>query len=498
MRILAAVHGYPPEFAGGTERVVQAEARALAALGHEVTVVAGTLCNDGRVEEALDRDPASGARVRVIRLSRKDLHADHWQKSLSAAVSEAFRAIVRDVKPDVLHVHHWLRLSRELVAIAAGERVPAVVTLHDAWTTCLIAFRLKPDTLQICEAALGAMPCLGCAQKVPPRTPFVPIEAQFLALHEHKRDLLRELTLARALLAPSRAHGEALARFLGDDARGLAFAVHGSTAALPLRDETAALPLRDEAAVPPHDGTAARPPRDSTENRRRLDSPERLGRLVLGSWGHLSRLKGSDLLLEALHDERLRGRVELHCAGAVVDPVLERRLPELRAGLDVRFHGPYRAEELGSHAVSRVHAFVSAARVRESYGLVLDEARALGLAIVLPRHPAFEERTDEARGTLFFEPGDVRSLADALTRLATEPGLADALAARTPPVARGPLDAARELVSIYAVAIAAGAPAFAAPSDAWFATRMRAFAESEWDRSLSAQSRADLGFDAVN
>jgi glycosyltransferase involved in cell wall biosynthesis len=514
VRILAAVHGYPPELEGGTERVVQAEARALAALGHDVTVVAGTLRNDGRTLEALDRDPASGAPVRVIRLSRTDLHAEHWQKSLSAAVSEAFRAIVREVKPDVLHVHHWLRLSRELVAIAAGERVPAIVTLHDAWTTCLIAYRLKPDTPQICEAAPGAMPCLGCAQKVPPRTPFVPIEAQFLALHEHKRDLLRELTLARALLAPSRAHGEGLMRFLGDDARGLAFAVHGSTAALPRRDDTAALPRRDDtAALPRRDDTAALPRRDDTaalprreapaglpartspQSAIRLDPPERMGRLVLGAWGQLSRLKGSDLLLEALHDERLRGRVVLHLAGTVVDPVLERRLPELLAGLDVRLHGPYRAEELGTHEVSRVHAFVSAARARESYGLVLDEASALGLASVLPRHPAFEERTGESRGTLFFEPGDARSLAGVLTRLATEDGLASELAARTPAIERTPADAAAELVPIYTAALAAGAPAFTATGDDWFAARMRAFAESEWDRNLASQSRADLGFD---
>ena len=43
MKLLLAVHGYPPELCGGTEISVRELARGLARAGHEVTVVAGTL-----------------------------------------------------------------------------------------------------------------------------------------------------------------------------------------------------------------------------------------------------------------------------------------------------------------------------------------------------------------------------------------------------------------------------------------------------------------------
>ena len=115
-------------------------------------------------------------------------------------------------------MHHWRSLSRDLVFTAALERRPAVVSLHDLWTTCLIGTRRLPRTGAACEAPLAAHPCIACA----PRTPWVPIEAQYLAFAEHKSQIVRELELARAVLVHDRAHADAIRRFLGDDAAKLA------------------------------------------------------------------------------------------------------------------------------------------------------------------------------------------------------------------------------------------------------------------------------------
>jgi glycosyltransferase involved in cell wall biosynthesis len=453
MRIVLVAHGYPPELAGGTERTVQALARGLAARGHAVTVVAGTLASDGADRDDEDLDPTSGARVRVVRLSRSDLYTDHWQKSASSTIPQRFRAVLRDAAPDVVHVHHWLRLSRDLVACAAAERVPAVVTLHDLWTTCLVAFRVRPDTLAQCDVPLSAMPCLECAQKVPPRTPWVPLDQQFLALGAHKSDLLRELHLARARLVPTRAHADTLARLLGDEGKALTFEPFASRAPLP---------------------------------QRRPDAPALTDRLVLATWGHHSLVKGFDLLLDALGDPRLSGRVELEVAGAFVEPAFEPSMRARAGNLLVRFHGAYAAERLHDHAVARAHAFVSATRARESSGLVLDEARALGMPSLLPRHPAFVERG--GADTLLFEPGDARSLAGAILRLLDEPALLAALAEQVPArideatQQRADLD---RLLSIYDAAARAGAPPAPADVDAWYAPRMRAFAEDDWDRHIA-------------
>ena len=181
MKVLLALHGYPPELVGGTESAVQALARGLLQRGHDVCVAAGSVQQSSSFRTTRETQ-ADG--VRVVRLHRADLYFDHWQKSFSADVSAAFAALLAEERPDVVHVHHWIRMSRDLVAVAARAGVPAVVTLHDYWATCLVTFRVRPDTQDACDAHLAPSPCLACAALVPPRTPWRSREQQMLALFE--------------------------------------------------------------------------------------------------------------------------------------------------------------------------------------------------------------------------------------------------------------------------------------------------------------------------
>ncbi len=181
-------------------------ARDLSALGNEILIVAGAL------ESAADGD------LRAHVLSRPDAHRSHWQRSASASVDAAFRALLGTERPDVVHVHHWRSLSRDLVFGAACAGLPAVVSLHDLWITCLIGTRVLPRTGAACDAVLAAHPCIACA----PRTPWVPIEAQYMAFAEHKSQLVRELKLARAIIARDRAHAAQIRQFFGDEGAQLA------------------------------------------------------------------------------------------------------------------------------------------------------------------------------------------------------------------------------------------------------------------------------------
>ena len=117
MKVLFAVHGYPPELRGGTEGSTQALARSAAAHGIEVMVVAGSLEHgeEFSISEEVDRDPRTAAGVRVRRMHRSDLYFDHWQKLHSDEVGRAFSNILEEWRPDVVHVMHWLRLSDDLV-----------------------------------------------------------------------------------------------------------------------------------------------------------------------------------------------------------------------------------------------------------------------------------------------------------------------------------------------------------------------------------------------
>ncbi|MEM7306550.1 MAG: glycosyltransferase [Planctomycetota bacterium] len=467
MKVLLALHGFPPELIGGTESAVQSLARGLRDRGHQVVVVAGSMDHGPEFRRSADASSEDG--IRVIRLHRSDLYFDHWQKSYSARASAAFAEVLAEERPDLVHVHHWIRLSRDLVATAARAGIPAAVTLHDYWASCLVTFRVRPDTKEPCDVPLGPMPCLACAAHLPPRTPWVSMESQMLALHQHRGDLARELSLARAVLAPTRAHAEAAAGFLGVDA--------GSLEIYPVpngRD----LPLERRARSP-----------------EAADAERGDGRLVLAAWGNLLPLKGFDVILRALAALPDPSRVALHLAGG---EVLEDHTRELRAladGLDVTFHGAYQVPDLATHPVAGADLMVSGTRARESWGLVVDEACALGMPMVLPRAGAFPERLKEGEGVLFYPQSDERALAAVLQGLLDNPERLGALRTSLPELdalAPSQADHVERVLAVYGRVLAAGAPEVAAQD--WWEARLRQAEEEQWDLALSQATPEELGF----
>lgn len=486
MKILSLVHGLPPENAGGTESSALASAEALAAAGHRVVLVAGSLRTvrevldgEGEPRSEIDRGTAllrethgAPARtgLRVLRLHRSDLHFDHWHKSRDAGVRSVLRALLREERPDVLHVHHWLRATTDVVALARSLGIPSVVSLHDAFVACPAQLRLRLPDGNACEARVDVEPCLACVSHLAPATPFVDVARGTRALERRQGDLMRELSWAGALVVPSSSHGEALGRWLGAEVvQGLRFEC--------LSPRVEPLPWRPVPVLP---------------------GPLEHGTLVLGCFGTLSREKGVDRVIRAVAglegDPALPG-VRLEVAGAEPDAAYARELRDLAQGLGVGFHGSYRADDLAEHPVARVHAFVSGTRAHESHGLVLDEARSLGLPHVLPARGAFVERGGEGRGGLLFGRDGVE-LEDCLRRLVLEPGLLDQLRRETRELHRRdegfgvarhvePLEAIYRRVMASAVGKAPDGPSFEDAADLRW-TR-------DWDAALSAGRQSGGG-----
>ena len=149
--------------------------------------------------------------VRQVVLARSDRDPGHWQKSWHPGTTRAVRKQLREGSIEVLHVLSWRGLSRDLVHAAARERVPALLSLQDASSSCLLGTRRTPEG-EACGVPAAPQPCLACAARATP-TPWVPPDAQFLARHTHQLDLDRELALARRVLVHDAAANAYARRF---------------------------------------------------------------------------------------------------------------------------------------------------------------------------------------------------------------------------------------------------------------------------------------------
>lgn len=407
LHVLLATHGYPPEIAAGTERVVERLARELRARGHRATVVTGSFEPRARVEEA--RRAQDGIPVRTIH--RSDLFFDRWEKTYCPEASDAFARILAEERPDVVHAHQFIRLSRDLAHRATERRVPIVFTHHDFTTTCLIGFRAPAAGKSFCDLLPTYRDCAPCAGTIGPGVPMAPPE-EFRALRE---DFRNELMLARACCAVSRAQREKLAKY------------HG----LP-EEHFEVVPL-----APVHDlprGTPAPEPPP----------------LRVATWGMQMERKGAHVLVEAAR--LLGGALEVEIFGRFDDPNYERRCRELARGLPVRFHGRFEWEEL---AAMPLHLAVFPSLTFETFGLTFDEAWALGHPVVATDLGAYAERADAS--TRLFPAGDSAALAGLLRSLGSNPGdLARLRASVRPPAGFAAYVDAME--TIYRHAVAAGAP----------------------------------------
>ncbi len=382
LHVLLVAHGLAPEFRGGTELYVERLGQALSSAGARVSLLCGSSL--AKSEATLERFDLGG--IEAFRLHRSGLFVDNWERSYAPEVEQIFARLLADLKPDVVHVHHWIRLTRTLVKTASAGGYPAVVTLHDLWSTCPRCFRVRDDGF--CTRALSPEECRSCV----PIDPWWSQSEIDAGIQGFARDFRRELELAARRFVPTEAHGRFLAQALGRSFDDFTVLAHGSLGRL-----------------------SRRPARLSDDGTRILE---------LAHWGHLYPMKGLHLVLEAMRrlSPAEQARLRLHVFGEAFDPTYLRSLLELAEGLNVRWRGPYAPEQLEHEALDWA---VIPSIAHESWSFVLDEAIGLGLPVLASRRGSLGERLQK-KG-LLFEPESVEDCARALRRIVSEPGLGDQL-----------------------------------------------------------------------
>ena len=158
---------------------------------------------------------------------------------------------------------------------------------------------------------------------------------------------------------------------------------------------------------------------------------------VLGYFARMCQEKGLHTLVDAflLLKKREAGRnLRLHIGGGcgpTDEPFVEKQRRKLRdAGVlaDAQFFP--NVDHAGKIAFLRgLTAFSTPALYGEAFGLYVIEALAAGVPIVQPRHAAFPELVEATGGGVLCEPGNPKSLADAIESLLSDPKSARQLGA---------------------------------------------------------------------
>ncbi len=376
MKVALCGNNYPPEFRGGTERVMQALAHALRGEGVKVLVICGSeLPHAG---EDITQEQDEGISVFRLPLQAGEGYGLNVPRP---RIQELVQQILQKEKAQLLHAHHWSHLSDGLLRMAREMDLSTVATLHDMWTHCPRFFRAPPAGSGIvCPEAMQRDACISCANlELGEAEELVSAE-----LRQRDANLRAELTAAQALTAPSQACADAALQHLKlpDDLldRGLEVIPHGLLEPVPAK------------------------PQDST------GQP---AVFRIGSFGNLDESKGlSDLLAATAGIPN----VSLHLAGGFPKQEFQVQLQaKARAlGVELQCTGAYQPNQ--PHPVQSMDLAVFPSLCQETYGLVVEEALAHGVPVIVSDRGALPERVARGGG-LVVPAGEVDKLHQAMASL---------------------------------------------------------------------------------
>lgn len=428
MKILLAVHHFPPRYSAGAELYTFRLARWLLAHGHEAEVVCvETLDQERAAGVEAEHDSYQGVPVWRLHLGLRGAPANwtYANPMVAGWVAEHMRA----ERPDLLHLHSGYLIGAGVLEEAHRLGVPSVVTLHDYWFLCPRITLLRGNGQVCAEIPADPAGCAWCLRldrrrhRLPEQLSGGLAGRAWIALAggaeaaqqaARRAYLRRALGLASLAIAPSHFLAGCFAELLDPEQ---------------LRVVRLGIETERLQAVAPATG-------DET--------------LRLAFIGQVAPHKGVDLLVRAVRQLPPAGRpVALALHGGAADPTYEDRLRAL-AGDDPRIHfaGPFAHGQLAG-ILTGADLVVVPSIWYENSPLTILEAQAARRPVITARLGGMAELVRDGVDGLHFAPGDAGDLARQIQRLRDEPGLLERLRAgvRPPPSID---DEMAELSAIYA------------------------------------------------
>lgn len=414
MKILIAVHHFPPRYKGGAEWETHRRASALQARGHDVRVVS---------VERIDQGPETGVSwedevyegVKVRRLSFKMAAAPdpfRWEYD-NPWIGEHLRQMMTEDRPDVFHLISGYLMSGRAILTARALDIPTQVSLTDFWFLCRRITMLRSDgqlsTLPVSPAACAR--CLG-EEKRRYRLPgkFAPglmdafwrLQKKEIGKFEARAEFLKKaLNQVNGIISPS--------QFLRS--------------------------VYIEWGVAPEKIFFARQGRDFPDLKTGMLGRKPSDKLRVGYLGQITHLKGVHVLVEAV--KHLPGApIEVWVHGDLAHfPDYVTHLRQL-IGDDSRVNlaGPYNRKNELTSVLRNVDVVVVPSLWYENSPNVILEAFGHRAPVLTSAMGGMSELVQDGVNGLLFKLGDADSLARQLRRLVDEPELLPKLKAGIPRV----------------------------------------------------------------
>jgi len=402
LRVLLVNHCLVDNPQAGTESYVANLGKALADLGVEVLFLAP---EGPPAQNSRDAIPWRETRLLDLPLLQFARHNQDFMTHVRhPGFDAAFRDILQRHPVDLVHFHHTYLSSISLLEVALEQRLPVVLTLHDAWHLCPLLHCINAQGF--CDSPEDLDRCATCLESwLEERT------------EENKQKLLHILTIRRdyvqnvlsrcRLLSPS--------RFL----RNLHYrcgVAPGNIIHLPLGLDDLGPALNADPEAPP--------------------------RFVF--LGNIIPVKRLDLAVKAFTP--LEGQAALEIWGGCPRDQQKTLRQTLAPFPHIRYRGPYQRPELprilaGATALIMCSDF-------ENYPLVARESLMLGVPVIASRAGGLPEIIHHGQNGLLFPAGDVEALRHAVFRLLRRPDLKERLRRGIAPV-KTITQEAGELLDLY-------------------------------------------------
>jgi glycosyltransferase involved in cell wall biosynthesis len=403
-RILVVAHNHPSFHPGGTEMFAHDLFRSYRAAGNEAFFLGAT--------NKLHREPHPGTSLQALpgRTDEFILWAPHFDRFMLSQVDlhgvvPDLTDFLRTLKPDVVHIHHFILLGAEFPALVKRILPDAqvVMTLHDYYPICTqdgVMVRTKDH--HRCMST-DANACRSCFPDIPA-----------------SRFALREIYL--------KTHMEAIDQFIAPSSF--------------LRDRYVAWgiePGRIEVLVNGYSGVERAAARATPDGRRN----------VFGYFGNFNPWKGVDVLLRAARlaaDAGADFQVRLHGAALFQTEEFAARIEKLAGELPDRLIrlGAYERDEVPA-LMAEVDWVVTPSIWWENAPLTISEAQFHRRPVIASGIGGMAELIRNDVNGLHVRPGDVHALSRAIIRASDDADLWSRLSAASEPPPAMDLVAARHL-----------------------------------------------------